>query len=63
MRRTDPHLSMEIYTPEEAAEKLKVATCTIWELCRKKKIGFSKVGRMYRITDEDIKKFLENNKG
>ena len=54
---------MEIYTPEEAAKILKVATCTVWDLCRKKKIGFSKIGRVYRITDEDIKKFLENNKG
>lgn len=54
---------MEIYTPEEVAEILKVTPSTIRRLCREKKIHHFRIGALYRITDENLKKYLDDNIG
>ena len=49
---------MEIYTVEQAAEKLMVSRGTIRERLRNGTLIGHKVGRFWRITDEDIKEMF-----
>lgn len=53
---------MEVYTPEEVAKILKISTPKVQDLCRKGALRSSKIGRLYRITEEDLKEFLDSNK-
>ena len=52
---------MEIYTVEQAAEKLAVSPLTIREWLRNGTLPGHKVGHFWRITDEDIKQLLLRN--
>ena len=49
---------MEIYTVEQAAEKLTVSPLTIREWLRNGTLPGHKVGHFWRITDEDIKEMF-----
>ena len=49
---------MEIYTVEQAAEKLKVSPVTIREWLRNGTLPGHKVGHFWRITDADIAEML-----
>ena len=49
---------MEIYTVEQAAEKLKVSPQTIRAWLRNGTLPGHKVGHLWRITDEDIKEMF-----
>lgn len=50
------------YTCEEVAEIYKVKTLTVWDWIRKKKLGAIKIGRDYRITQEQLDNFNESRK-
>lgn len=50
------------YTCEEIAKMYRVKVITVWEWIRSKKLPAMKLGRDYRITDEDIKAFEANRK-
>ena len=52
---------MEIYTVEQAAEKLTVSPGTIREWLRNGTLPGHKAGRFWRITDKDIEEMLEKN--
>lgn len=45
------------YTCDEVAAMYKVKVITVWDWIRNKKLGAIKLGRDYRITQEDIKAF------
>lgn len=48
------------YTPKEVAEKFGVKTITVWDWIRKGKLRALRVaGRLYRISDKHIEKFIE----
>jgi len=54
--------SPTFYTTEEVAEILKVHVKTIREMIKSKRLQAVKVGQEYRITDEQIRQFIEENK-
>ena len=47
----------EMYTCEQVAQRYGVKTLTVWDWIRKKKLPAIKIGRDYRIRQEDIKSF------
>ncbi len=51
---------MEIYTPKEAGDFLKLNTETIYDYIKSGHIRASKIGNRYRITGEALEEFLRN---
>lgn len=51
----------KLYNCEEIAERYGVKTLTVWNWIRKKKLPAIKIGKSYRIREEDIATF-ENEK-
>ena len=51
----------QMFTCEEIAERYKVKVITVWEWIRQKKLGAIKLGREYRVSEEDLKVF-ENSR-
>lgn len=49
-----------MYTCEEIAERYGVQIITVWDWIRKKKLPALKIGKSYRIREEDIKAFEES---
>lgn len=47
----------KLFTCEEVAERYSVKIITVWDWIRKGKLSAMKVGKHYRITEEDIKLF------
>lgn len=47
----------KLYNCEEVAERYDVKTSTVWEWIRKKKLQAIKVGKGYRISEEQLKTF------
>lgn len=47
----------QMFTCEEVAERYKVKVITVWEWIRQKKLGAIKLGREYRVSEEDLKAF------
>ncbi len=50
---------MELYTPEKLAQMLNVSIGTIWRYIRDGKLPASKLGRKYIVSDDQLKRFLE----
>jgi excisionase family DNA binding protein len=50
------------YTTDEVAEMLKVHPKTIRAMIKSKRLQAVKVGQEYRITDEQIREYVEENK-
>ena len=53
---------LRIYTVKEVADLLKVSKMTVSRYIKAGKLKSSKLGRMYRIADDDLRKFLEDCK-
>lgn len=51
----------KLYSCEEIAERYGVKTATVWEWIRKKKLVAMKIGKYYKVREEDLKQFEENN--
>ncbi len=49
-----------MYTCEEIAERYGVKVITVWDWIRKKKLPALKIGKEYRIREEDIKAFEDS---
>ena len=47
----------ELFTCDQVAERYGVKTLTVWDWIRKKKLPAIKLGRDYRIRQEDIEAF------
>ena len=54
-------MSEKFYTPEEIAGKFKVNVATVWEWIRKGKLGAVKVGRLYRVSEDQLNDFIKVN--
>ena len=52
----------KLYTCEEIAERYKVKVKTVWEWVRNSKLPAVKIGKMYRVREEDLAAFEEANK-
>jgi excisionase family DNA binding protein len=46
-----------MYTCEEVAGRYGVQVITVWDWIRKKKLPAIKIGKSYRIREEDLKAF------
>ena len=51
-----------MYTCEEIAERYGVKTITIWDWIRKKKLPAIKLGKEYRISEDDVKAFEDSRR-
>ena len=58
-RKGSDNLS-KMYTCEEIAEMYGVKIFTVWDWIKRKKIKALKIGREYRIREEDLKIFEES---
>jgi excisionase family DNA binding protein len=47
----------ELYTCKDVAARYGVRVITVWDWIRKKKLGAVKIGKEYRVRDEDIRTF------
>lgn len=47
----------KMYTCDEVAERYKVKVITVWEWIRQHKLNAIKLGREYRISEDDLVKF------
>ena len=52
----------KMYTGDEVAERYKVKVITVSEWIRKKKLNAIKLGREYRVYEEDLIKFENERK-
>ena len=51
-----------MYTCDEVAERYRVKVITVWDWIRKKKLPAIKIGRDYRVSEEDLKSFEESRR-
>lgn len=49
----------KIYTTEQVAQLLQIHPLTVLKYIRNKKLGGIKLGRIYRIRESDLEKFLD----
>lgn len=47
----------KFYSCDEVAVRYSVRVITVWDWIRKKKLSAIKIGRDYRISEEDLKTF------
>jgi excisionase family DNA binding protein len=52
----------QLYTPQEVADILKLKATTIRAYIRDGKLKAAKFGREYRVSKEDLEKFVEQSK-
>lgn len=50
----------KIYSCEEIAERYGVKISTVWDWIRNKKLTAMKIGKSYKVREEDLKKFEES---
>lgn len=49
----------KIYTPDQVAEMLQLHPLTVTKYIKKGKLKASRIGRIYRITEDAVSEFLE----
>lgn len=52
----------KLYTCDEVAEKYRVKVITVWEWIRQEKLGAIKLGREYRVSEDDLKEFESSHR-
>lgn len=52
----------KMYTCDEVAERYRVKVITVWDWIRKKKLPAIKIGRDYRVSEDDLKSFEESRR-
>ena len=52
---------MELLTTEEIAARLRVSDATVRRWCRNGELKAQRAGRQYRITENDLKAFLNKD--
>ena len=52
---------MEIYTVKEVAKKLQLSYRKILDLIKKRELEAKKVGKSYRITENQLRRYLEGD--
>ena len=53
---------IKLYTLQEVADILKVSRQTIYNYVTAKKLKATKYGKEYRVTEENLKEFIEKGK-
>ena len=51
-----------MYTCDEVAERYKVKEIKVWDWIRQRKLNAIKLGREYRVSEDDLIKFEEERK-
>ena len=51
-----------MYTCDEVAKRYKVKVITVWDWIRQRKLNAIKLGREYRVSEDDLIKFEEKRK-
>jgi putative molybdopterin biosynthesis protein len=54
--------NMKLYTLQEVADVLRVSRQTIYNYVTAKRLKASKIGKEYRVTEEDLQDFLKNGR-
>lgn len=52
----------KMYTCDEVAERYKVKVITVWDWIRQRKLNAIKLGREYRISEDDLIQFENEQK-
>jgi excisionase family DNA binding protein len=52
----------KVYTPEQVAEQLQVSLKTVTNYLREGRLKGFKVGRLWRITEDDLEEFLRQGR-
>lgn len=52
----------KMFTCEDIANRYGVQVITVWDWIRKKKLPATKIGKSYRISEDDIKRFEDSGK-
>ncbi len=52
----------QFFTPTEVAEELKLNLLTIYKYIRSGDLSAVRFGRTYRVSEEDLERFIEKNK-
>jgi len=52
----------KMYSCEEISERYRVQIITVWDWIRKKKLPAIKIGREYRVTEDDLKIFEDERR-
>lgn len=52
----------KMYTCDEVAEIYRVKVITVWDWIRQKKLNAIKLGREYRISEDDLTRFEDERK-
>ncbi len=50
------------YTTEEIADLLKISAKTVREMIKSKRLQAVRVGKEYRITEDQIRQYIKDNK-
>lgn len=53
-------MTQRLLTPEQVAKSLQVHHLTVLKFIKTKKLKSIKLGRIYRIREEDLEKFLQS---
>lgn len=51
---------LKVYTVEEVAELMTVTKITVYNWIREGKLKAKKIGKYYRITEENLRAFLDD---
>ena len=51
--------SIKVYTVEEIAELMKVTKTTVYSYIKRGELKAKKIGKYYRVTEANLKEFLE----
>jgi len=52
----------KMYSCGEIAERYQIQIITVWDWIRKKKLPAIKIGREYRVTEDDLKIFEDERR-
>ena len=52
----------KMYTCEEVAERYSVKVITVWDWIHKKKLNAIKLGREYRVSEDDLIQFEDERR-
>lgn len=52
----------DLYTCAEVAQRYGVEKITVWDWIRKRKLGALKLGKEYRISEDDLRRFEDSRR-
>lgn len=52
----------DLYTCAEVAQRYGVEKITVWDWIRKRKLGAIKLGKEYRISEDDLRQFEDDRR-